>query len=427
MPGLTTAPWQAAVDRLSSKTTVGSRLRSAEWAAQPQALRDQAFFSAGVEQVKTLDAMRTKIQQGMQQVRTEGTLMNKARFVADLRALLGAAPGDSGDLTDLTSRRRLELIWDFQVADAHGHAAHKAALDPNLLDAYPAYRLTRLESRRVPRDWFVRWAAAGSAAGWAAASRRAMVALKTSPIWQHLSRFGRAWPPFDYNSGMGLEDVDRDEAESLGLLPKEEPPAERLQRLREGSAQAQREWNDSLSASVKNLAPELRDNLALHFGDQVTFKPDGAALWTRQADYTDWEQQGLSSARTWQSAGPVPARIDAEAGRAQLEAGVTVADPDGRAVTFDASTLAHWAGYADAPQRPAMLPAALQTVQAPLERWVQKTQDVYLTLFARPQGGYRGCVVFTLPGGQAITYFVKDPQALDLARKGVRVQSWARP
>jgi len=77
------------------------------------------------------------------------------------------------------------------MQDAHGFAARKADMDPNLLDAYPAYRLIRVESRRIPRDWYERWGEAGAAVGWEGASKTDLVALKTSPIWAALSRFGR--------------------------------------------------------------------------------------------------------------------------------------------------------------------------------------------------------------------------------------------
>lgn len=274
MPALSTSPWQAAVDRISGKTIVGSRLRSADWAKMPIALREKGMFSAGVENARVLSAMRGKLVDGLQQVRTDGILQNKARFVADMRKMLGAAPGDSGSLTDITSVRRLELIWDFQQRDAHGFAARQADLDPDALDAFPAYRLIRVEGRRAPRDWYPLWGAAGAKVGWVGASRTELVALKTSPIWAELSRFRRPWPPFDYGSGMGLEDVDRDETEALKLLPKGQPAAARMQQLREGAAEAQRNWNDGLQASVKGLSEEARAWIQSAFGNQVTITGD---------------------------------------------------------------------------------------------------------------------------------------------------------
>ena len=269
MPALTTSPWDKAVARLSDKTIVGSKLRSAEWAQVPLALRERAFFSAGVENARVLGAMRDKVQQGLEQTRTDGTLMNKARFVADMRAMLGAALGDSGDVADITSRRRLELIWDFQTTDAHAQAAHVAGLDPDVQDAYPALRLVRIESRRVPREWFARWGEAGASVGWVGASKQEMVALRTSPIWAALSRFGRPWPPFDFQSGMGLEDCDRDEAEALGLLPKNESPADRARRLSESTAAASQRWNAGLAASTRSLSETALGWLRAAFGGRV--------------------------------------------------------------------------------------------------------------------------------------------------------------
>ena len=49
-----------------------------------------------------------------------------------------------------------------------------------------------------------------------------MIALRNDPIWRKISRFGSPVPPFDFNSGMGLEEVNRFEAEALGVeLPED--------------------------------------------------------------------------------------------------------------------------------------------------------------------------------------------------------------
>lgn len=50
-----------------------------------------------------------------------------------------------------------------------------------------------------------------------------MIALRNDPIWRGISRFGSPVPPFDFNSGMGLEEVNRFEAEALGVeLPEDD-------------------------------------------------------------------------------------------------------------------------------------------------------------------------------------------------------------
>ena len=102
-----------------------------------------------------------------------------------------------------------------------------AAQTPGQLRRYPAWRLVRGGSRRVPRDdWERRWLAAGSATGWQGACRDDLVALKDSPIWAALGQgaggfrdaIGNPFPPFAFGSGMTWQRVSRDEAAELGLV-----------------------------------------------------------------------------------------------------------------------------------------------------------------------------------------------------------------
>jgi hypothetical protein len=86
-----------------------------------------------------------------------------------------------------------------------------------------------------------------------------------------LSRFGKPWPPFDFGSGMGTEDLGRDEAEELGLIAIEEPPPS-----------PELEYNKELKASVENLDPELQEKLKDWFGDQIEIE-GGTARWVESA------------------------------------------------------------------------------------------------------------------------------------------------
>ena len=92
-----------------------------------------------------------------------------------------------------------------------------------------------------------RWAAAG---GTFFGGR--MIALKTDPIWREINRFGVDYPPFDFNSGMDVVDVDRDEAEAIGLLARDEvvEPA------------APDDFNAELQATPQVRAEWLRSALA---------------------------------------------------------------------------------------------------------------------------------------------------------------------
>lgn len=86
---------------------------------------------------------------------------------------------------------------------------------------FPGWRLIDFAEKESEPDWQARWAAAWEKVGGAGACKGEMVALLDSPIWAALSVFGLPYPPLDYNSGMGVEEVDSEECAELGLLPEE--------------------------------------------------------------------------------------------------------------------------------------------------------------------------------------------------------------
>ena len=148
----------------------------------------------------------------------------RAQLMTQL-AEMGHSPLDEGGLSNPASIARLNLIIDTQSQMAASVATLEAQTGA-VVEMWPAWRLTRLERRGMPRqDWPERWAAAGEAVGWQGAAKGAWVALKSSPIWQALGdgeggfrdTLGNPYPPFAYGSGMGWEDVDAEECEELGL------------------------------------------------------------------------------------------------------------------------------------------------------------------------------------------------------------------
>jgi hypothetical protein len=273
--------WDAAVARLGGKANVASLLRSAEWAKVPLAIRERAFFSAGVEDARVLQTIRSRLEMALQgkdasTVRADGTPMSygRADAVADIRSALGAE-GDSGKLSDINSYRRQKLIQDFQIEQANSYGRYKSDLgDTDLLGMYPAQRLVRVEPRQNHRDWATRWSEAGGKVGWAGASRTSMVALKTSPIWAALSRFGTPFPPYDYSSGMGLEDVDFDTAKALGLVDdKYDAAADGQGGLSDFNKDTQASLRGLDSAAVDMLKTFLTDK-----GMDITIDDDSVGL-----------------------------------------------------------------------------------------------------------------------------------------------------
>jgi hypothetical protein len=147
---------------------------------------------------------------------------------------------DRGTLRDFSSDARLQLIVETNVRDVQGYARWMGSQNEMSLYGNPAWELVRLRHSKVPRDWEERWEAAreGTQEEGSTEAGERMVALKNHPIWQALGdgiggyedTLGNPWPPFAFNSGMGVIDVNRDDALALGIMdegtridPQEDP------------------------------------------------------------------------------------------------------------------------------------------------------------------------------------------------------------
>lgn len=276
--GVATGPLADAVAKLGARKPITAKLTSAQWQKVPRALRERAQFSARVESARFLAAVQDKLQSRLEweseAVLNGQALVDRSSFIADLRqiakeeGIFTAGPSAAGTVRDIRSAKRLGLIWDMQRQQAAEFARAKMDQDPDVLDAFPAYRFTRMESRINERsDWPARWADAAASVGGEGVAGGDMVALKTSPIWSALSVFSNPWPPYDFGSGMGRTDVDRDEAEALGLLKPGEP-----------ITPIDLEMNADLEMGTADIDPYGLEQLKGHFGDQVQER-DGALVW----------------------------------------------------------------------------------------------------------------------------------------------------
>lgn len=132
---------------------------------------------------------------------------------------------------DLLCDSRINLVIKTNVEMAQGHRDWNANRNAVILDQWPAQELFRAESRDNPRGWLERWRMAGaqagdpSGAGWTITPDGRMIALKNHPIWDRLGDpalfsdgLCQPWPPFAFGSGMCVRDVERSEAEAIGLI-----------------------------------------------------------------------------------------------------------------------------------------------------------------------------------------------------------------
>jgi hypothetical protein len=250
------------LDTLRRRTPVLADLSAKQWGEVSLGLRDRAFFSARVQDLRFLAEARRQVE-GLAEARISRTEARDA--LQKLLGSFGDTSRDPGDLTDLGSESRLNLILDTPLEQAQGYGRFLAEQDPAALDAYPLWELVRDEGREEPRDWAARWAAAG---GTFFGGR--MIALKSDPVWAAISRFGTPYPPFDFNSGMGVRSLDRTTAEELGFLQ----PGEPVTPIAAG-------FNDSLQATLPDASPATVEGFKSIFGDQVDVR-GGKVVWQGQ-------------------------------------------------------------------------------------------------------------------------------------------------
>lgn len=312
MPAITLQPLTEAVQQISRRTPVGSALSSAEWQEVPLALRQTAQFSARVSSARVLQSIQDRMQ-GLISLSRErlgdrrtatfdrGSFIDAIRGIAREEGLdLNLREQDRGTVRDITSIPRLGMIFDMQQAQAQGAAKWKADHQEGALLLYPAWEFTRVESRKEPRqNWPRRWVAAG---GKLYGGR--MIALKTDPVWRKLSRFGTPWPPFDFNSGMGLEDIDRQEAISLGVMTED-------QEIRPED----NDFRENLEASVRGLDDTYIENLMKDLNDEVTF--DGERVNWKGS--TDEKNPTYSPSRRQDNQAPADPRRSGQDGRSVFE------------------------------------------------------------------------------------------------------------
>lgn len=267
-------PFAEALQKLGNRSVIGSQLTSEDWARVPVALRERAFFSSTIENVQFLQRSKDLIGDFLTGAReevaqpdgTKTTMLktgNRAKFVEQAREFALAqgmgplVPEDAGTVKDIRSEQRLNLIFDTQTHAAHAFGAWKQGQNPAVLDEFPAQRFIRERDVKEPRDFHHH--------------HENEVHLKSNlAFWRGLNQdFGVPWGPWGWGCGHDVEDVDRAEAERLGLLAPGDPVAPQ-----------EAAFNDHLKASTQNLDPDLADLLSNKLGDRVTF--DGTQVfWTQ--------------------------------------------------------------------------------------------------------------------------------------------------
>lgn len=260
--------WTEAVDKIGGKTPIGSALDSQQWRDVPLALRERAFFSSQIESVRFLQRSRDFIKDYLAQTietlpdgRTAIKAGGRQQFIRDMSEFAiseGMGPldtADAGTIKDIRSEGRLGLIFDTMTQSANDYTFWKQGMDPDVLDAFPAQQFIRERDVKQPRP--VHQANEG------------VIRLKSDlPFWLGMNDpsfggFGVPWGPWGFSSGMGVDDVDRETTEKLGMIKPGEKPQP-----------VDKDFNEHLEASTRGLDDDMVGKLKDAFGDQVEFDGD---------------------------------------------------------------------------------------------------------------------------------------------------------
>ena len=242
--------FREAVRILDAKKLMPTDLTSAQLRALESGIRQSSFYSAQTQLTDLLDNYKRGVQsivapaqvirEGAAFPVTEGFNPASLRtFIKQYLQSISYTPeeGKRGGLQDLSSNARISLVIDTNVRMAQGAGHFIQQNDPGVVEAWPALEFIRVEDRDKERDWATRWRNACEVAGDATAMgvfgrTGRMAALKSSGVWQALGdgaggytdTLGNPFDPIAFSTGMGQEEIDREEAVELGLLKDGDEP-----------------------------------------------------------------------------------------------------------------------------------------------------------------------------------------------------------
>ena len=259
-----TKPFKEAVEFILNKEAVPTDEWDASlWRGEEKDVTLRAFWSSRVESARFLDRAQAFLfdtltgatekvtgPDGVERVALRGG--GRATFVRRMREFMvkeGMVSGEDEfmevnqkDITDIRSESRLKLIFDTNMRQAYGYGQWKQGQNPAILRRFPAQKFVRDREVVEERERH--------------AESEGEIRLKSDEeYWAdyqndpEIGGFGVPWAPFGFNSGMGLRDVNREDAIEEGLDVGEIKPITNL------------DLNSNLQSSVKKMEPSVKQKL----------------------------------------------------------------------------------------------------------------------------------------------------------------------
>jgi len=242
-----------AIKTITEKKLLPTSLSSAEINELNDEFDIRGLFSARTLSAQLLSGYQDELKElASGQINQATARVQIKDLIDELGGMESADYQDAGTIKDLGSNSRIALVLRTNLDMARGFGQYAEGMTEGAFQAYPALELIRVEERNVPRDWEEIWDDAAEELGdqtraTSAEETGRMVAAKGDPIWLAISDFNQPWPPFKFNSGMGVEDVDYQDAMDLGVIDEDEIP-EQPEAL---------DFNEGVESSVAEMAPEI--------------------------------------------------------------------------------------------------------------------------------------------------------------------------
>lgn len=257
-------PFDEAIKSRAVRALLPTTLTTDELQKIRPGVREQATFSAQTDNARHVKRIAEVVDR-IQQPREGMDFATAMQELRDSVKSLGFDPDTGGKaITNLASDQRVRLIVEFNTVRAQAAGQYAQSQDETALRLWPAQEFYRAEDREEIRDWPAIWAANGGQffEGGGDYPQGRMIALVNDPIWEKINAFGVPYAPFNWGSGMDVQPIDREEAESLGLIQANEEVVPEP-------------FDYPEPESNLELSPELQEQVLADLGPGYAFEDDG--------------------------------------------------------------------------------------------------------------------------------------------------------